>query len=191
MRFRIDPDELGSARFRTALYRTAEAPPGEWRFTLYAAGEGVSLSRVLPVLHSLGVEVVDERPYQIETEGRSDWIYDFRLRVVSAVLRTQLDPELEADLDQPESLGAQGIAQRFTAAFEAIWYGRAEADRLNELVLRAGLPWRAGRGAPRLCEVSAAGGILLQPGQYRPCPAHQSRYGELFVQLFRPIRSGR
>jgi glutamate dehydrogenase len=143
MRFRIDPDELGSARFRTALYRTAEAPPGEWRFTLYAAGEGVSLSRVLPVLHSLGVEVVDERPYQLESDGdRSDWIYDFRLRVVSAVLRTQLDPELEADLDQPESPGVQGIAQRFTAAFEAMWFGVAEVDTLNELILRAGLHWR-------------------------------------------------
>ncbi|WP_280406736.1 NAD-glutamate dehydrogenase domain-containing protein, partial [Nocardia carnea] len=143
MRFRIDPNELGTARFRTALYRTAEAPPGEWRFTLYAAGEGVSLSRVLPVLHSLGVEVVDERPYQLESSGdRSDWIYDFRLRVVSAVLRTQLDPELEADLDRPDGSASQGIAQRFTAAFEAMWSGAAETDPLNELILRAGLHWR-------------------------------------------------
>ncbi|WP_373281253.1 NAD-glutamate dehydrogenase domain-containing protein, partial [Nocardia testacea] len=139
----MDPDELGSARFRTALYRTAEAPPGEWRFTLYAAGEGVSLSRVLPVLHSLGVEVVDERPYQLESDNdRSDWIYDFRLRVVSAVLRTQLDPELEADLGQSENPATQGIAQRFTAAFEAMWFGVAEVDTLNELILRAGLHWR-------------------------------------------------
>ncbi|MEU4839483.1 NAD-glutamate dehydrogenase domain-containing protein, partial [Nocardia testacea] len=125
------------------MYRTAEAPPGEWRFTLYAAGEGVSLSRVLPVLHSLGVEVVDERPYQLESDNdSSDWIYDFRLRVVSAVLRTQLDPELEADLGRPENPGAQGIAQRFTAAFEAMWFGVAEVDTLNELILRAGLHWR-------------------------------------------------
>ncbi|WP_148113770.1 NAD-glutamate dehydrogenase domain-containing protein, partial [Saezia sanguinis] len=35
-----------------------------------------------------------------------------------------------------------GLAQRFQDAVEAMWFGAAEVDGLNELVLRAGLRWR-------------------------------------------------
>ena len=43
----------------------AGARGDELHFRLLLAGAGVSLSAVLPVLHSLGVEVLDERPYEI------------------------------------------------------------------------------------------------------------------------------
>ncbi|NEW37271.1 NAD-glutamate dehydrogenase, partial [Nocardia cyriacigeorgica] len=90
--------------------RDTPAPSGEWRFTLYVAGAGVSLSRVLPVLHSLGVEVVDERPYRIAREdGTLRWIYDFALRVPASVLRDSLDTEMEADLLSHAAEQASGI----------------------------------------------------------------------------------
>ena len=52
----------GPGDFGLRLY----APSGgqEQRFTLYLAGAPATLSAVLPVLHSLGVEVLDERPYE-------------------------------------------------------------------------------------------------------------------------------
>ncbi|WP_459549649.1 NAD-glutamate dehydrogenase [Nocardia sp. X0981] len=137
------------------LYRTAEAPAGSWRFTLYIGGGGISLSQVLPVLQSLGVEVVDERPYRIrrETDGEGvaeeRWIYDFGLLASPELLHAALDQDLDAELLEvtPDSFAAAsaaalGVRKRFTAAFDALWYGRAEADGLNELVLRAGLSWR-------------------------------------------------
>ncbi|MBF6476808.1 NAD-glutamate dehydrogenase [Nocardia cyriacigeorgica] len=136
-------ERLGEGEIDTALYRLADAPAGEWRFTLYVAGAGVSLSRVLPVLHSLGVEVVDERPYRIaRQDGPLRWIYDFALRVPAALLRDSLDPDMEADLLDPAAEQAAGIRQRFPAAFAAMWFGDAEVDGLNELVLRAGMHWR-------------------------------------------------
>ncbi len=131
------------------LYRRKDAEPGSWRFTLYVGG-GISLSQVLPLLQSLGVEVVDERPYEVEFDGgRVIWIYDFGLQARPDLLRMSLDRNMDAELvetaDRLDVLDAQerGLRDRFTAAFDALWHGRAEADALNELVLRAGLHWRS------------------------------------------------
>jgi glutamate dehydrogenase len=139
------------------LYRVAGAPAGSWRFTLYIGGSGISLSQVLPVLQSLGVEVLDERPYRIRRErdghdAEERWIYDFGLLASHELLDGALDQDLDAELLEvaPDTLAApkgkvaaDRVRDRFTAAFDALWYGRAEADGLNELVLRAGLSWRA------------------------------------------------
>ncbi|MGW4093241.1 NAD-glutamate dehydrogenase [Nocardia sp. NPDC004750] len=137
------------------LYRKPDSAPGSWRFTLYIGGSGISLSQVLPLLQSLGVEVVDERPYQIALEAAADgtggerWIYDFGLLARPELLRSSLDRDLDAELlessKRADVLAAEvrGLRERFVEAFAAMWYGRAEADGMNELVLRARLPWRA------------------------------------------------
>ncbi|MEU1984735.1 NAD-glutamate dehydrogenase domain-containing protein, partial [Nocardia sp. NPDC019395] len=137
------------------LYRVTGAPAGSWRFTLYIGGTGISLSQVLPVIQSLGVEVIDERPYRIRREAdgagasAERWIYDFGLLASPELLRAALDQDLDTELlevspDRPARIesAAAGVRDRFTEAFDAIWYGRAEADGLNELVLRAALTWR-------------------------------------------------
>ncbi len=113
------------------FYRPADGLPGERRFKLYLAGEGVTLSQMLPVLQQMGVEVVDERPYELHREdGTRWWIYDFGLRVAPEVVEERT----------PE----QQLHQRtlFQEAFRAIWRGDAESDRFNSLVLLAGLSWR-------------------------------------------------
>ncbi|GAA5148571.1 NAD-glutamate dehydrogenase [Pseudonocardia eucalypti] len=103
--------------------------PGEFRFRLFLTGSGVTLSSVLPVLQSLGVEVLDEHPYEIlRPDGRSCWIYDFGLRV---------DPATALTLS-----GQAGARREFCAAFLAAWRGDAEVDRFNALVPRVGLRWR-------------------------------------------------
>ena len=134
-------DRLTEGAIDTDLYRQSGAAPGHWRFTLYVAGAEVSLSRVLPVLHSLGVEVVDERPYRLELpDGSQRWVCDFGLRGPAAALR---DSDLAADLIRPASeVPERSLRHRFPDAFAAMWFGRTEIDGLNELVLRAGLGWR-------------------------------------------------
>ncbi|MGH3874446.1 MAG: NAD-glutamate dehydrogenase [Pseudonocardiaceae bacterium] len=96
-------------------------------FTLYLAGQQITLSQVLPVLQQMDVEVVDERPYQvIRGDGVHCWIYDFGLRLDATV------PEQHVE----------DVQRRFCAAFVAAWRGACEVDRFNALVLRAGLDWR-------------------------------------------------
>ncbi|UCM88368.1 NAD-glutamate dehydrogenase [Streptomyces marincola] len=113
--------------FALSLYEPVNAGPGERRFKIYRTGSPVSLSAVLPVLQCMGVEVVDERPYELRPAGAAPaWIYDFGLRV----------PE-------PLAGGLGGDArERIQEAFSAAWTGAAENDGFNALVLSAGLTWR-------------------------------------------------
>ncbi|MFF7026196.1 NAD-glutamate dehydrogenase [Streptomyces klenkii] len=114
----------GDRDFELSLYEPVGAAPGERRFKIYRTGEPVSLSAVLPVLQRLGVEVVDERPYELRCSDRTTaWIYDFGLRM-------------------PERIEGDDARARFQEAFAAVWTGAAENDNFNNLVLRAGLDWR-------------------------------------------------
>jgi NAD-specific glutamate dehydrogenase len=57
--------------FALSLYEPVGAAPDERRFKIYRKGASVSLSAVLPVLSRLGVEVVDERPYELRCSNRT------------------------------------------------------------------------------------------------------------------------
>ncbi|MGC4807172.1 NAD-glutamate dehydrogenase [Micromonospora sp. DT233] len=94
------------------------------RFKVYRYGEPMMLSAVLPVLHSLGVRVVDEHPYEVARVDGRIWLYDFGLRL----------PEGHHELAE--------VRPHVENAFAAAWRGEAEVDGFNELVLRGGLTWR-------------------------------------------------
>ncbi|WP_424213510.1 NAD-glutamate dehydrogenase [Streptomyces sp. BI20] len=120
----------GDDAFALSLYEPVGAGPGERRFKIYRHGEQVSLSAVLPVLQRLGVEVTDERPYELRCADRTvAWVYDFGLRLPA-------QPGGEAG-----RLG-DDARERFQDAFAAVWTGEAENDNFNTLVLGAGLTWR-------------------------------------------------
>ncbi|WP_433057286.1 NAD-glutamate dehydrogenase [Dactylosporangium sp. CS-033363] len=94
------------------------------RFKVFRAGEPMLLSAVLPVLHSLGVKVTDERPYEVVRGDGTIYLYDFGL---------QLPPDSRAIAD---------VRPHLENAFSATWRGEAEVDNFNSLVLKAGLTWR-------------------------------------------------
>ncbi|MFF0788185.1 NAD-glutamate dehydrogenase [Streptomyces spiralis] len=125
----VNLEQLGDGKtFALSLYEPVGAAPEERRFKIYQKGGSVSLSRVLPVLSRLGVEVTDERPYELRCADRTTaWIYDFGLRV-----------PFEAGGDYL----ADDARERFQDAFAAAWTGKAENDGFNALVLSAGLSWR-------------------------------------------------
>ncbi|MCL8025682.1 NAD-glutamate dehydrogenase [Nocardioides bruguierae] len=105
-----------------ALYERLDAGRGEVRLKVFRVGPGLSLSRVLPMLSSLGVEVVDERPYELDDLDEPTYVYEFGLRYGAEL---------------PES--AKTLV---TDALRAIWDRHAETDGFNRLVLAAGLTWR-------------------------------------------------
>ncbi|GAA2285320.1 NAD-glutamate dehydrogenase [Glycomyces scopariae] len=94
-------------------------------FKLYAFGEPIGLSEALPVLRDLGVRVAEERPYHIKRADGTIHLHDFGLELPG-----------EAAESVPQ------LRIRFENAFRAAWAGEAESDRLNELVIHAGLTWR-------------------------------------------------
>ena len=105
-----------------ALFEQVDAGRGEARLKVFRVGSPLSLSGVLPMLSSMGVEVVDERPYTLEGLGRESYVYEFGLRYGRNL------PAAARDL--------------FSDALRAVWEGRNETDGFNRLVLGAGLTWR-------------------------------------------------
>ncbi len=115
-------EEVADEPVGLSLYSPVDATEGEARFKVFRTGSPLSLSQVLPVLSSMGVEVVDERPYELERPTDRAWIYDFGLR---------------RDTSMPE-----GSRELFQEAFMAVWSGHAESDGFSALVLDGGLDWR-------------------------------------------------
>jgi glutamate dehydrogenase len=116
------------------LYRpSADDGAGDHRLKLFLVGRRITLSSVLPVLRSLGIEVIDERPYEVRrSDGVVGWVNDFGLRLPGTGAGT------DAVVDDPED----DLTERFADAFTAAWRGRVGTDGFNELVLSAGLTWR-------------------------------------------------
>ena len=118
----IDPETGLHQHF----YEPIGADDRSRRLKVYRSGDPLSLSVLLPLLNSLGVEVIDERPYEIDrVDAGSLWIYDLGLR---------LSPDSTRQVHT--------LPQRFEEAFTATWTGAAEVDALNALVVRGGLTWR-------------------------------------------------
>ncbi|MCB0929010.1 MAG: NAD-glutamate dehydrogenase [Mycobacterium sp.] len=100
--------------------------------TWYLGGRAASLSDLLPMLQSMGVEVLDERPFSVtRPDGMEVWIYRFRIALSADIVADQA-----AHVDAESN-----VADRFADSVTAIWQGRVEIDGFNELVLRAGLTW--------------------------------------------------
>ncbi|MGP3911976.1 NAD-glutamate dehydrogenase [Nonomuraea sp. 10N515B] len=110
------------------LYEPYDATEGERRLKIYKVGSPISLSQALPLIQRLGVEVVDERPYEIDRDNdpntKNAWIYDFGLRYT---------PSDEVDRNDFKRFFQDGLT--------ALWKGRVQADDFNALILRAGLTW--------------------------------------------------
>lgn len=93
------------------------------RVKLYMA-HPQSLSKILPFFHNLGIEVLDERPFEIETADKRDFfLYDLGLKYPAGV-----DPLATAAL--------------LTDAFGAAITGLSESDNFDRLVLTEGMHWR-------------------------------------------------
>jgi glutamate dehydrogenase len=86
------------------------------------AKEPAVLSDVLPILENLGLRVIAEEPFRIDSvDGGSVWIHEFQLDGVSLL-----------------STVAPVVRTRFEEALVAVWTGRVESDGFNRLVLGAG-----------------------------------------------------
>ncbi len=102
---------------------------GQWRLRVYRSGVPIILSNVLPQLQHMGLEVVDEHPYEFRVAGTEPfWIYDFGLRT-----------ETTARKKRPRR---EGEKEQFEQALCALWRNEVEDDGFNALVLDAGLTWR-------------------------------------------------
>ncbi|MET1034879.1 MAG: NAD-glutamate dehydrogenase [Arthrobacter sp.] len=102
---------------------TGEEHGVDARIKLYLT-EPLSLSRILPVLANLGLEVVDEKPFAISRgDGKEFFLYDLGLKY-------------------PAGADPLGTEELLAGAYAAVSLGRSESDSFDRLVLGEGFHWR-------------------------------------------------
>ena len=117
----IKGDELAMS-----LYRLVEEGDDMLRLRLYHSGKSLPLSDVLPILENLGLRVVTERPYGVRArDGVVYWVQEFTLIY-----------SLSHDIVMDE------VKIEFEDAFARIWFGEAESDSFNRLLIGTRLNWR-------------------------------------------------
>ncbi|MEE4109335.1 MAG: NAD-glutamate dehydrogenase, partial [Halieaceae bacterium] len=108
------------------LYRLVEEKDDHLKLRLYRRGTALPLSDVLPILENLGLRVVAERAYPVRAaDDTRFWIQEFSLIY-----------SLASNID------LQQVKEEFEDAFARIWYGQAESDSFNRLLLGSRLSWR-------------------------------------------------
>ncbi|MBK0400826.1 NAD-glutamate dehydrogenase [Limibaculum sp. M0105] len=108
-----------------SFYRKLEDDERSVRFKIYHRGDPVPLSDALPVLENMGFRIHNEHPYRVELGEIDSWIHDFHMLSAAGV---------EIDLSR--------LRAKLEDAFDAAWRGVVDDDRLNRLVLLAGLSAR-------------------------------------------------
>ena len=119
---------LAERRITLNLYRPVEAERNELYFKVYHVGQPIPLSRVLPMLEDLGLDVIAEHgPFDLEFAEVAEpvTIQDFQMATSNGQ---------PVDLEQ-----AKGV---FEEAFARVFNGEAQSDGFNKLVLGAGFSWR-------------------------------------------------
>lgn len=109
-----------------SFYRELEEGSNQLRFKLFNVDNVLPLSDVLPILENLGLRVIGEHPYGLHyDDGSRVWIHNFLLEYTLA--------------DHIDMHVAKGL---FQETFKNIWYGHAESDGFNKLVLGSEINWR-------------------------------------------------
>ena len=118
-------EALNNRRVAWDLY---DAGQNDLRLKLFHPNHSAALSDVLPVLENFGFRVEAEFPFEVKPQegARTVWIHEIHVKLRSGTLAEKI-ADLKATAED---------------AFMAIWYGHAENDPLNSLVMLAGLDWR-------------------------------------------------
>jgi len=109
-----------------SLYHPLEEAEDIIRFKLYRIGATIPLSDVVPILENMGLRIISERPYEITPKDQSSiWINDYRMVHPSG-----------------QAFGIEAVKDIFQESFAKVWWGKAENDGFNRLVLNGKLNWR-------------------------------------------------
>ncbi len=135
---------------------------------LYRQGEPAVLSDVLPILENLGLRIIAEEPFRIDSEdGRAVWIHEFTISAGAV----------------PAALSA-AARRRFENALFAVWTGAVENDGFNRLVLAAGLSAGQTTVLRLYCKVLRQAGSTFSQSYMEDTLARHAPIARRLVQLF-------
>ncbi|MGX7677314.1 NAD-glutamate dehydrogenase [Jatrophihabitans sp. DSM 45814] len=137
------------------------------RLKIFRTGTPLSLGRTLPMLEKMGIEVLDERPYELErTDGTAAWIYDFGLKLGEGV---DFGPDRSAAVIE---------------TLRVLWAGGIEQDGFNSLVVRAGLTWQQAMVLRAYSKYLRQAGTNFSQGYIEQALSQNSETARLLIALF-------
>ena len=139
---------------------------GSLRFKLYRPLRDIPLSDALPMMENMGLRVITEHPYRIETDSGLAYIQDFEVESLQG----------ELDLDAQDA--------NFEDAFARIWRGDAENDGFNRLVLAAGLSWKQVAMLRAYCKYLLQTGVTFSQSYMEATLTRYPLLARLLVELF-------
>ncbi len=153
--------------FALRLYRPVGQAASRFHLRTFEFAAAKRLSRILPMLENMGLEVEIEVPFAVQPKGADHplWVRDFELVALDAV-------DLEAARDN------------FTEAFTRVWDSESENDRFNRLVLTAGLTWREVIILRAYCKYLRQTGTAFSERSMADTLAKHARFARSLVDLF-------
>ncbi|GAB2575863.1 NAD-glutamate dehydrogenase [Dyella jejuensis] len=137
------------------------------RFKVIHVGAPISLSEALPMLENMGVRMLAEHVYTLESEGRALTIHDFELKTKA-----------------PLAFELPHLRERFERGFEALWRGQAESDGFNNLVLSAQADWRQVAVLRGYCKYLQQVGIAFSQSYMEETLNRYPAIAGLLIELF-------
>ncbi|HTV84422.1 MAG TPA: NAD-glutamate dehydrogenase domain-containing protein [Dyella sp.] len=137
------------------------------RFKVIHVGAPISLSEALPMLENMGVRMLAEHVYTLESDGRLLTIHDFELKT-----------------KRPLAFELSHLRERFERSFEALWRGEAESDGFNNLVLSAQADWRQVAVLRGYCKYLQQVGIAFSQSYMEETLNRYPAIAGLMIELF-------
>ncbi len=135
---------------------------------LFHADQTIVLSDVLPILENMGLRIIGERPHQLKfKDGMQIWINDFDMTYA-------VNKELDIN----------DIKDIFQEAFTKIWFGEAENDGFNRLVLEANLNFQETAMLRAYTKYLRQTGFTFSQNYIERALIHNAEIAKALVQLF-------
>ena len=162
------------ARLHLDIYRREPRRKDRFFLKIFRNQDAIPISDLLPMLENMGLQVIAERPYELEfTSGRRAWIQD-----------------LELVMQKSAAIPFEALDHEIKSAFTAVWTGRMDSDAFNQLTLSAGVPWRLVTVMRAYCRYLLQGGLPFSQGYIAQVLVNNApvvRYlADLFVARFEP-----
>ncbi|HEY3717260.1 MAG TPA: NAD-glutamate dehydrogenase [Jatrophihabitantaceae bacterium] len=159
------------------VYTPPSDDEADRRLKVYRTGPALSLAKALPIFSQMGIEVLDERPYELtRPDGAASYIYDFGLRLPNGV---DLGPDRASDV---------------VDTLRLLWREEIEQDGFNGLVMRAGLTWWQANILRAYAKYLRQAGTTFSQGYIEQAlvghPPVARKLVELFESRFDPDRAG-
>jgi glutamate dehydrogenase len=164
----LEPIEavLSGSPLEAALHsRPDEAAPG---LRLYRRDGPVVLSDILPILENLGLRIIAEEPYRIDSaDGAVAWVHEFTLSAGAVALQL-----------------TKALRRNFEQALAQIAAGAVENDGFNRLILGAGLTARQTTVLRLYCKVLRQAGSNFSQAYMEDTLAAHAEVARRLVTLF-------